>query len=663
VENKIKPYPLNMVLIDLVYDICATNETVKKNGFFLSEPATNTNEYFAQNTYYQLKYSDPKLFELFTELKTDLSERIAFFFKYYQIIREMNFFKRQSIEKIRSNYIQLLLQSLNQQPENQEQVSEYKELSQNLSSIENHFATVNHYWEMIEIQKNNIEKLHTKLKFSSLLLLPSKENSRNNYAENTEYQTNYENLKKTTAEISLDSIFENLDKIYEHLNRLPAQFKIEYYPSHLSSINKQYNYLRSFQYSQGLTFDTPTFLKKYVQFNDSILVYLSTVQRLITNYKREILATELNRNEYLTYNLSIFKQSVDQFKATDLSEADKTLIANIYSYITLLEKPNSDVLNFEFINYLRDNIIPQIVAFNVKYSKSESPESKQQIKMPKISVQNLENILNFGYFSNINSFYDPQNIISHQVMELAAGFIGIIGTLNKLDEVGSYVKIFSTINDIGNLYPTTRAAQSFNSISNNVRKYTQFNTETEQIDFDVESFLTLLSDNYGDVSFRRMGMYFTVGVNQVYFFKPLKINGSTDSTLVRNLGYASEKIGFQYKIVDFNQRQNEKRKQSYTYFNQKKPYISSWYAAIYGSGILYNVVNTTNRENFNYPMFGLCTGLTFYNSIDFNIMCSLPATNQPLSKASIGFGFDIKIGEYFEAINNQRKERIAMKNK
>ena len=96
----------------------------------------------------------------------------------------------------------------------------------------------------------------------------------------------------------------------------------------------------------------------------------------------------------------------------------------------------------------------------------------------------------------------------------------------------------------------------------------------------------------------------------------------------------------------------------------KEPIISNWHLIAYGSGILYNLVNTKTLKEFNMPIIGIGSGLTFYNGLDFNISWGVPImASKPISSSN-GFwnvGFDIQFIEYYDRLMEKRKNNQIQK--
>jgi hypothetical protein len=87
----------------------------------------------------------------------------------------------------------------------------------------------------------------------------------------------------------------------------------------------------------------------------------------------------------------------------------------------------------------------------------------------------------------------------------------------------------------------------------------------------------------------------------------------------------------------------------------------------YGSGLLYNIINTGNSSVFRSPLIGTGLGITFYNSLDLNFTASVPIfSDRTLSKSFeyplYSINFDIRIGEYFERLSKKRSDKATQKN-
>jgi hypothetical protein len=158
--------------------------------------------------------------------------------------------------------------------------------------------------------------------------------------------------------------------------------------------------------------------------------------------------------------------------------------------------------------------------------------------------------------------------------------------------------------------------------------------------------------------------FFNLGVNYIYFPNG---NNSVNPSEGKFYGAAilSEKIGFQFKINDFKYARSFKKGESFRYRGRnyvrltepKDPYISNIYWSIYGSGILYNIINSSTKENFSAPLIGLGLGVTLFNGLRINGSFGY-AINSSENKFNsdntfISIGLDVPLIEYIQAIRNK----------
>jgi len=669
-ENQI--IPLNMILLDMVYDISYNNKVIQKTGFFNQSKEMDNDKFNKANTFLSIKNQDPEFFQHLTNLRKTMEKEMEMFFNFYQLIQELDYFKGKNLDEIRNNYIEQIKISMsdttklkkynNSQP--------FIETANKISCVEEVFCKTNKQFEIIQKEINQIQNIQERIVFFNKNLKIKKETkSSPNDDESNEKRNSspnddeLEELKLKIPYVSTKNIVNRADTISNLLENMPEDFKIYDYQKKLEKIIERLNQKEIHNYSESYSIDNKRFIDYYQSLNDTILNIISQFKTLHDKYKRDILSNLLSKNDYIGFNLAIFKQSINDFYANELAAQDKEVLIQVYSYISNLEKPGNNNINFEFINHLRSKIIPQLVAINIKYKPINQFQNNklEQIPYPviknMISVESLENILNYAYFMNINSFYDPDNIISPEIVKLSTQFIDLVSRLNRLDEVETYQLFFNTLNDIGNIFPKNKTINSFNTFTNSILKHTILNTEENTINFDAESFLLLFYEQYKNISINNWSLYFSIGLNQASFFKNVNLTASdTNQYTIKNLAFASEKIGIKYTLLNFNEKIMLKQQKELKKYYTSKPIVSDWHLIAYGSGLLYNIVNTTTDKNhFNLPMIGIGTGLTFYNSLDINLFYNVPFTENAFNKSMFGFSFDIKIGEYVSELNKQRK--------
>lgn len=155
--------------------------------------------------------------------------------------------------------------------------------------------------------------------------------------------------------------------------------------------------------------------------------------------------------------------------------------------------------------------------------------------------------------------------------------------------------------------------------------------------------------------------FFTIGLNQGRFLNTTdSFEFENETKLIKNFSFASEKIGLKFVIWDFKYTHSFGPNEPFLYRRTirtwpkpvvKDPFISNIHATIYGSGLLYNIVNLKSEKNFKYAIAGVGTGMRFYNGLEMNVSYAIPLINnqsftQMNEKAFLNVGFDIPIFEY-----------------
>jgi hypothetical protein len=198
----------------------------------------------------------------------------------------------------------------------------------------------------------------------------------------------------------------------------------------------------------------------------------------------------------------------------------------------------------------------------------------------------------------------------------------------------------------------------FNFLIGTIEKYASIDEEKNKIDLNVEMIITALYDKWAKRTSSCLSFYFTVGINNSkggLFDDP-----SLAGTRAKNFSFVSEKIGVKLKYLNFEKKRNN----SIHSDKSKNPLINNLNFTLYGSGLLYNIVNTTNstQERFKYPMIGFATGAELFNALEFNVFYALPQIgNDKFFKEAknnylIGIAFDFPIAEYLTAVQKKRKE-------
>lgn len=249
-------------------------------------------------------------------------------------------------------------------------------------------------------------------------------------------------------------------------------------------------------------------------------------------------------------------------------------------------------------------------------------------------------------------------------IDVDLSFLSSLTRIDEFDKVDTYSFFLNQLSDAGDVFSDEQMRNSINLIINFIRSYIKIDEDVNQetiINLDVEGFLyNLQSIPYN--KFRPLEFLFTVGANTSSFNSTLTLdNGDT----LENFSFISEKIGVKYKLFDYQYVQSFSRGETFTYHGKSykrlkapsEPIISNIHLLAYGSGILYNIVNTGTNNQFNSPIIAGGIGVSFYNNLDFNIsygkVISSKSNNGP---SFFNFGFDIQFLEYFDRLQEKRRD-------
>jgi hypothetical protein len=397
---------------------------------------------------------------------------------------------------------------------------------------------------------------------------------------------------------------------------------------------------------------------------------LNKLDTIIKNYYTSFSAikrTSIDKQQdHISKNFKILidlaKDNIDSYIKTTISEMAHKVLA--VSKIT-----HTDTVNR---NHLI-KVLPKMFA-DIKnlYKKKESITIKEiNLFEEKLSIDLIKLNLYFGENTEISNLISHTNFLIPllKIKLLSKVKIGkyndelltlfkFISNLNNLDKAETFTSIVDMLRTgsekVKGDLPSGQFKNGYLIFLNAMRKYTIVNTSDNYINIDVVSFLSDLQNYFDKNDDSKFSLYLTLGLSEnVFFEENFHIPGTTDS--IKNIGFASEKIGLRFKFLDFKRyRGYENVIQDDIYLNNKAPFINDFYGIIYGSGLLYSLANTSTNKNFNFPHVGIGAGLRFYNSLDFNVTLGLPFVkdSQFLDHSFISIGFDIPLGEYLEKIGN-----------
>lgn len=261
-------------------------------------------------------------------------------------------------------------------------------------------------------------------------------------------------------------------------------------------------------------------------------------------------------------------------------------------------------------------------------------------------------------------------------LDLNNSFVNLLVSINEFDKPETFQKFLNQLSDAGDVFSNEKMRSSINRVITFVRSYIQVaenQANQPTVTIDVEGFITSLQRlNYN--KFSPWQMHFTVGTNAAAFNRPLALS---DGTTLNNYSFVGEKIGVKYKVWNGAYLSSFSRGETFTYWRKgipffgkttyvrtappSEPVVSNVHLLAYGSGILYNLVNTGTTDNFNSPLVAVGLGATFYNGLDINLSFGTPIlSNKPFLDKSVPFffnlGMDIQFIEYINRLNKKRQE-------
>lgn len=490
----------------------------------------------------------------------------------------------------------------------------------------------------------------------------------NNYDYLNKYkqQQNYLAFQKIDSEFIKESNKEFSRKVYDNMESF-----IKKYTSYIGALkfaldNKSFKSNSISKFIETSSFNTNTISNFFTKNNNTKYEYdsikkntIAVLEKLSDSYKKisETKKEHINENYLKDVETAINKltASLDYIKKVKLYLSDIDI--DVKEKVLII----SDMLYT-----LKTEVIP-----NIEYSIKLAPEliktKDAVIKLTRDLYLILVTNNKTKYLNNLSKDPEP--------------FLKLVSKLYEFDKTKTFSEYTNLISLLDEIFESGKIKSALSTINTFVKDYTVITTDNEgneYLVFNVESFLVKLNTIQSD-KIRRFEFLFTVGINTTSF-----LNGQVDignNEKISNISHFSEKLGIKFKFINKGAWLPKNPGETYGSFGYnyiktsppKEPIISNFHALIYGSGILYNLINSSTNKEFNYPMVGAGLGLTFYNSLDFNVSIGMPILEtggfQAMKdNAFINFGFDIQIGEYLKGVGKKRKikkqnELLMSKNK
>ncbi|WP_417371852.1 hypothetical protein [Gelidibacter japonicus] len=380
-------------------------------------------------------------------------------------------------------------------------------------------------------------------------------------------------------------------------------------------------------------------------------------------YHKEKKADEKNKSGKNIFDEQVEKEEHPDYKK--LTHTANFIIDSLYAKLSRSDIPALTKNNL----YLKTDYDKRFSnSLNIEYNSDTVIDFENLNSKLNIFVEELKK---FDTISNlIKKYCDLKNEI-----EISSSIdITNLNSLSKND-VKALFSLFSFAlsdykNEIGNnhfIYKIGRIIETYVIYEENNGEPLYF----KEFKIDVEAIILALEDQFyknkiTSIKNWYVGIepFFIIGLN--YGILPNEqgtIMSKDNSESISDIAYVGEKIGLKVKLFDFGYTRSHKPMEWYKYRRKNRrwlnpvpaPLINDVYLMVYGSGILYNVLDLKSEENFNFALAAAGFGVSFFNDLEVNISYAIPYIDKSFSQenALISLGVDIPIFEYIKALSQK----------
>jgi hypothetical protein len=639
--------------LDIVSFSLSKNEIVLKKGFF-----KNKIDFTEENNHIGLSLN-------IDVLKDTINNRINPYIENYEIIKvflkNTNIKESKNIAKDLIEYYKNQLKSKLDLDNNTIEKDKYKSLKDEvdnlvfISSLITSIKQLNSFDD--KLIKVNDEKSYNELNLENKLLIiktikekviPSIEeyNKNVNQIDKSTLKLKFTNIK--TIDLSKNLVINKTLKEIEDdklkIDSLKNQIKLT---NNDSLIVK--GQIENLEIINKLNYNDIEFLKTLTKLNGSEMQTLESELKIVQD---KISMSNDFFEDFLDKLIKKIEEKKDNLNQGNSTNKERIKIASVFAdlYEKIIYLKNNNNISLEDIYFLEHDILKKI--YEVKLLDSDGNEISAYYDTIINNVKNITPLLKIKLITDkkLNFKY------SEEVISL----FEFIGNLNNLNKAETYTSIIDLLRENSEVIltdlPEGKFKEGYKIFINGMKKYTLINptAEKEYVEIDIVSFLNDLQQYYDRNNPSKFSLYLSVGLNQNLFFDEFTFPDSSE--VINSIGFASEKIGVKYKLLDFKKyRGYENVIKSDVYLNKRSPFINEWYVMTYGSGLLYSLANTSTNQNFSFAHIGFGTGLRFYNALDVNLTIGFPfVKNENFGKNGfIGLGLDIPLGEYLEGLGNK----------
>lgn len=251
-------------------------------------------------------------------------------------------------------------------------------------------------------------------------------------------------------------------------------------------------------------------------------------------------------------------------------------------------------------------------------------------------------------------------------------FVLLAAKLYEFDRAQTISDYLKLVTELEGVFADSKIKSALSIVNSFVKDHASVKVNEdgkETLEFNVESFLLKLDKMKLD-RWRPVQLSLTVGASSGFFTKPLMLGLDT----LKSFSSISEKIGIKIKIFDWEFWKSRNPGETYEILGTsyvktaapKQPIVSDLHVMAFGSGLLYNILNTSTSKEFNAPLAGAGLGVTFFNALDMSLTASIPILPTESLKTSaeyvlLGLSFDIRLGEYLQRAREKRESNRQQK--
>lgn len=428
----------------------------------------------------------------------------------------------------------------------------------------------------------------------------------------------------------------------------------------------------------GVLIDYYYVIKLAIEKNIRLSAFAESTAKINATNKANAIA----KKDLKTISEDIAKISERINKSTQPKDAElsKEISNVLFAFIDFEKRSAGGIYRVEDLYYLEEKTGPLVVKLVTEYGLDASYIMLVDEYRTDILTQLLEEIV-----EKLKSIYGATKMNDEEASIIKGlnavdyqAFVDILTHIFELDRSTTYEEYLKTLRSVAEIFDDNNVSRLIFNLTDFLEKFTTLDKEKNAISVNVEEIILQLYNKYeARVQNNRVNFYFSIGLNQTFGIDYDKGHElQSDSATLKSLAFAAEKIGVKVKFRDWRKIRSYEYGEYYgplqtkiKQTNTRKPIINDIYWLVYGSGILYNITNTTTGKDFTYPIIGTGLGVAFYNSLDLNLFVNFPLVSDESFGESLerrqlyGFSFDIKIGEYITAARKKRAEKKANEQK